>query len=58
MTTIGKKSYSLKSRARAIQVNKELQSLKKRAITIADYMLKIKLLSDELKTTDYTLIKK
>lgn len=50
------KSYSWRSRARPIQVNEELQSPKKGTLTIAGYMLRIKLISYELEAADRVLI--
>lgn len=42
------KSHASKLRAKAIH-NKELQGLKKGEMSIKDYILKVKLLTDELK---------
>lgn len=46
------KFYSSKSRAHAIQVREELQTFKKGAVTIADYILRIKLLLGKLVAID------
>lgn len=48
--TMLENSFASKSRAKAIQVREELQLLKKGNLSINKYMLKIKMLADELDT--------
>lgn len=49
-----KKSYASKSWTKAIQL-KELQNLKKGGLSTVEYMLKIKMLTDELQSAGYGL---
>lgn len=49
------KAYALQSRARVIQVKKEMQYLKKGGMSINDYVLKIKFLADDLEGAGFPL---
>lgn len=51
------KSYASQSRAQVIQIKEEMQSVKKSAIGINDYVIKIKLLADDLDGAGYPLAK-
>lgn len=52
-----KKAYASKSRAKVIQIKEELQNLRKTNLNISDYLLKHKLLYDELQSVGYGLFK-